>query len=234
MKDFLEALGLCHTVRVAEKETKTGQKYLAYNATSPDELALVNGARHLGFAYEGQDDDRRTVIQGFDGLAHYEHLNVIEFNSDRKRMTVFVRTPQDKIKVICKGADSIVGERLRADQKQLMETTNGFLEDFSKQGLRTLMIACKEISQADYDKFAMEYKIAETKANKDQAMDEVADAIERDFELMGSTAIDDLLQEDVGKTIYDLRSAGIQVWVLTGDKVETAINIGYSCKLLES
>lgn len=96
------------------------------------------------------------------------------------------------------------------------------------------MIACKEISQADYDKFAMEYKIAETKANKDQAMDEVADAIERDFELMGSTAIDDLLQEDVGKTIYDLRSAGIQVWVLTGDKVETAINIGYSCKLLES
>ena len=65
-------------------------------------------------------------------------------------------------------------------------------------------------------------------------MDEVAEVIERDFELMGSTAIDDLLQEDVGKTIYDLRSAGIQVWVLTGDKVETAINIGYSCKLLES
>lgn len=71
-------------------------------------------------------------------------------------------------------------------------------------------------------------------ANKDKAMAQVANQIERDFELLGSTAIDDLLQEEVGKTIFDCRAAGIQVWVLTGDKVETAINIGYSCKLLES
>ena len=96
------------------------------------------------------------------------------------------------------------------------------------------MIAAKEISESEYENFAKEYKEAEMQVDKDEAMARVANAIEQDFELIGSTAIDDLLQEDVGRTIYDCRAAGIQVWVLTGDKVETAINIGYSCKLLES
>jgi len=148
-------------------------------------------------------------------------------------MTVFVKTPEGKIMVICKGADSIISERLRSDQDDLKALTDEKLEHFSKQGLRTLMVASKEISQSEYDKFAIEYKFAETMANKDEAMALVANAMELDFELLGSTAIDDLLQEEVGKTIFDCRSAGIQVWVLTGDKVETAINIGYSCKLLE-
>ena len=94
-------------------QTKDGTSYIAYNATSPDELALVNGARHLGFAYEGVDEDLKTVCKTWDGTIMYQHLNVIEFNSDRKRMTVFVRTPDNKIMMICKGADSIVGERIR-------------------------------------------------------------------------------------------------------------------------
>ena len=64
-------------------------------------------------------------------------------------------------------------------------------------------------------------------------MEAVADAFEHDFELLGATAIEDKLQEDVADTIFDIRRAGIQVWVLTGDKVETAINIGLSCKLLD-
>lgn len=62
----------------------------------------------------------------------------------------------------------------------------------------------------------------------------MAELIEQDFELLGSSAIEDKLQEDVGQTIHDLRRAKIQVWVLTGDKVETAINIGTSCRLLDS
>ena len=119
IRDFMEALGLCHTVRITKKQTKEGINYDAYNATSPDELALVNGARHLGFAYEGVDDDRQTVCETWDGPVKYEHLNVIEFDSDRKRMTVFVKTPANKIIMFCKGADSIISERLRADQAKL-------------------------------------------------------------------------------------------------------------------
>jgi P-type E1-E2 ATPase len=63
-------------------------------------------------------------------------------------------------------------------------------------------------------------------------MNDVAEEIEFDFTLIGSTAIEDKLQDEVGKTIADIKAAGIQVWVLTGDKIETAINIGYSCELL--
>ena len=70
--------------------------------------------------------------------------------------------------------------------------------------------------------------------NRDKELDKVAELIENDFELIGSTAIEDKLQEDVGQVIYDLKRAGIQIWVLTGDKVETAINIGFSCRLLNN
>ena len=74
--------------------------------------------------------------------------------------------------------------------------------------------------------------MAATSINKDEAINEVAEEIELDFDLIGSTAIEDKLQEDVGETIFDIKRAGIQLWVLTGDKIETAINIGHSCKLL--
>jgi len=60
----------------------------------------------------------------------------------------------------------------------------------------------------------------------------VAEILEVEFDLIGSTAIEDKLQDEVGKTIYDIKKAGVQLWVLTGDKVETAINIGHSCQLL--
>ena len=65
-------------------------------------------------------------------------------------------------------------------------------------------------------------------------MNRVSDELETGFTLLGSTAIEDKLQEEVDQTIFDIRSAGIQVWVLTGDKVETAMNIGYACKLLDN
>ena len=68
--------------------------------------------------------------------------------------------------------------------------------------------------------------------NREAKVEEVADRMERGFELLGSTAIEDKLQEDVDKAIFSMKSAGIKVWVLTGDKIETAINIGFSCKLL--
>ena len=115
-------------MRTTEEVTKNKEKFIAYNATSPDELALVNGARHLGFAYDGVNEDMMTMIKGWDGPIEYKHLNVIEFNSDRKRMTVFVKNPQGKIMVICKGADSIVAERLRSADEKLKDETFKFLE----------------------------------------------------------------------------------------------------------
>ena len=96
------------------------------------------------------------------------------------------------------------------------------------------MIAGKEISEAEYSAFKNKYLRAATSTHKEQEMDKVSDALEQDFDLYGSTAIEDKLQEDVGDTIYDIRQATIKVWVLTGDKVETAMNIGMACKLLDN
>ena len=115
---FIEALGLCHTVLCNEKETKAGEKYIAYNASSPDELALVNGARHLGFFFKDYNEDGCMVCDTWDGEKSYKLLKVIEFDSTRKRMTVIVKTEEGKILALCKGADSIIEKRLREDQDE--------------------------------------------------------------------------------------------------------------------
>ena len=215
------------------KQDDDGTPYTIYNASSPDELALVNGARHLGFAFSNRDDDGNMVCDAWGEEIRYKLLNVIEFDSTRKRMSVIVRTPDGRILVICKGADSIIEKRLKANQSHL-ETTKEFLDEFAKTGLRTLLIASKEISEDEYHEWQIKYLKAATSENKEKEMNRVAEQLEVEFDLIGSTAIEDKLQEDVGQTIYDIRQAGIKVWVLTGDKVETAMNIGHACRLLES
>ena len=134
--------------------------------------------------------------------------------------------------VMCKGADSIILPLLHPDSENVDKTIKT-LESFSKEGLRTLLIAEKEISEFEYNTWNQKYQQAllATK-NREQKVDEVSAEIEHGFYLIGSTAIEDMLQEDVADTIDFMKKAGIKVWVLTGDKIETAINIGVSCKLL--
>ena len=108
------------------------------------------------------------------------------------------------------------------------------MDHYANQGLRTLLIARKEVDETFYKGWAKKYAEALTSANKDKLIGKIAEELEYDFELIGSTAIEDKLQDEVGRTIYDIKRAGIKLWVLTGDKVETAINIGYSCKLLNN
>lgn len=140
LKDFFSALGLCHTVITDIKKDKEGNDFVQYNASSPDELALVNGARHLGFYFRERDDENNLVCETWDGVRRYKLLNLIEFDSTRKRMSVVVRTPENKILVICKGADSIIEKRLKARSPTLKKTQN-FLDAYAKTGLRTLLIA---------------------------------------------------------------------------------------------
>ena len=98
--------------------------YANYNASSPDELALVNGARHLGFEFFERDADKNLLcrINGSEEVKKFKLLNIIEFDSARKRMSVIVRTPEDEILIICKGADSIIEERLAPGSKILKKT----------------------------------------------------------------------------------------------------------------
>ena len=114
-----------------------------------------------------------------------------------------------------------------------MRVTEKYLDAYAGSGLRTLLLAEKEIPASELDTLKQEYKQAsQAMSKRDERVAEVADRLERDFLLVGTTAIEDKLQDDVDKAIFAMKKAGIKVWVLTGDKIETAINIGFSCQLL--
>ena len=109
-------------------------------------MALVNAAKYFGFTFKGRDEDSNIIVDVKGNEKKYTLLNVIEFTSTRKRMTVVVKDPEGRIRVMCKGADSIIIPRLKANS-QLLEQTNYFLENFAKEGLRTLILAEKDITQ---------------------------------------------------------------------------------------
>ncbi|KAK4248853.1 hypothetical protein C7999DRAFT_30692 [Corynascus novoguineensis] len=230
---FMLALALCHTV-IAEKQPGDPPK-MVFKAQSPDEAALVATARDMGFTVLGSSNDGINVnVMGVD--RHYPVLNTIEFNSSRKRMSSIVRMPDGRILLFCKGADSVIYSRLKkGEQAELRQETAKHLELFAVEGLRTLCIAQKELTEEEYREFRREHDIAATALeNREEKLEEVADKIERDLTLLGGTAIEDRLQDGVPDTIGLLGDAGIKLWVLTGDKVETAINIGFSCNLLNN
>ncbi|KAL6917836.1 hypothetical protein ACHAPO_000355 [Fusarium lateritium] len=230
---FMLALALCHTV-MAEKEDGDSPKMI-FKAQSPDEEALVATARDMGFTVLGSSGEGINLnVMGED--RHYQILNTIEFNSSRKRMSSIVRMPDGRIILFCKGADSIIYSRLkRGEQKELRQTTAEHLEMFAREGLRTLCIAWKEVTEQDYRVWKKEHDAAASALEeREEKLETVAELIEQDLYLVGGTAIEDRLQDGVPDTIALLGNAGIKLWVLTGDKVETAINIGFSCNLLNN
>lgn len=231
--NFMLALALCHSV-IAEKAPGDPPRML-FKAQSPDEEALVATARDMGFTVLGNSGDGMNVnILGED--RHYQILNTIEFNSTRKRMSSIVKMPDGRIIVFCKGADSVIYSRLKkGEQRELRQETAEHLEMFAREGLRTLCIAMKEVTEEEYRSWKTEHDIAASALeNREEKMEATAELIEQDFLLLGGTAIEDRLQDGVPDTIELLGQAGIKLWVLTGDKVETAINIGFSCNLLNN
>ncbi|KAM3442878.1 hypothetical protein NHJ13734_002116 [Beauveria thailandica] len=230
---FMLALALCHSV-IAEKAPGDSPRML-FKAQSPDEEALVATARDMGFTVLGSSGDGIDVnVMGED--RHYPILNTIEFNSTRKRMSSIVKMPDGRIVIFCKGADSVIYSRLKkGEQRELRQETAEHLEMFAREGLRTLCIAMKELTEEEYRAWKKEHDVAAAALeNREEKLEAAAELIEQDFLLLGGTAIEDRLQIGVPDTIELLGQAGIKLWVLTGDKVETAINIGFSCNLLNT
>lgn len=377
---FILSMALCHTCvpDIDESRDENGETHienLEYQAASPDELALLNAARDMGFIMvdrQHQSVTIRSYPQGFDRDPideRYEILNVVEFSSARKRMSILVKFPDDRICVFCKGADNIILERLRlaelaaekatevnkqsamrknaeadwvvsrhstsnpagsgprasmtgdrrsiaidrrdvlgslddylqqranpdeeieeiaevsrksmslsvkmrygensssatvagrmsqdhgASSSQQIEDDNdeftvddrlvlndGFviertlehIEEFSTEGLRTLLYAYRFMDHNEYYEWEQAYTEAKTSlVDRQQKIEDVAEVIEVGLDLCGATAIEDKLQQGVPEAIDKLRRAGIKLWMLTGDKRETAINIGYSCRLIK-
>ncbi|XP_052368654.1 phospholipid-transporting ATPase IA isoform X3 [Oncorhynchus clarkii lewisi] len=224
--DFMTMLAICHTA-VPERTDDT----IVYQAASPDEGALVRAAANLGFVFSGRTPDS-VIIQALGAEEKYELLHVLEFTSTRKRMSVIMRTPSGKIRLYCKGADTVVYDRL-ADSSRYKEITLKHLEQFATEGLRTLCFAVAEISESTYQQWLEVFHRASTALqNRALKLEESYELIEKNLQLLGATAIEDKLQDKVPETIETLMKADIKIWILTGDKQETAINIGHSCKLL--
>ncbi|ODA79125.1 hypothetical protein RJ55_04717 [Drechmeria coniospora] len=346
-KHFLLCIALCHTCL---PEIKDDGK-IAFQAASPDELALVEAARDLGLMLV--DRPAQSIkLQSRDGdgnlqVETYQVLDVIEFSSKRKRMSIIIRMPDGRLCIFCKGADNVIMSRLKlshlAEQKHMdvsrrasirktfeqdmalrrmsehgtgatprtsfalrrstdlsrMSLSEGVasllpkrqpeetmplrkstdllqrqgprqslsripsldlrsgargrgrvdetmaaneaavfercfrhIDDFATEGLRTLLYAFRYLDEDVYAEWKELHRKAETSlVNRQQLIEEAGDEIEKGFELAGATAIEDKLQEGVPETIDKLRRANIKVWMLTGDKRETAINIGHSARL---
>lgn len=350
---FILCIALCHTClpEINEKGEHS------FQAASPDELALVEAARDLGLlVIDRPSDSIKLQVTNPDGnlsMETYQVLDVIEFSSKRKRMSIVVRMPDGRLCVLCKGADNVIIERLKQHQlaeqttsdiskramkrrtfeqdkafkrqslhgdgsfasprnsgafsrpegwrssmyrqsneiqrlsrsedlgtwlhrreTEEMATPRGSMDgysqsrsnlgrvrsqperdfgidesiatndsiifqrcfeqvnDFASEGLRTLLYGYRYIDDKFYSDWKQIYHEAETSLiDRQSRIEDASELIEQKLELAGATAIEDKLQEGVPDTIDKLRRANVKVWMLTGDKRETAINIGHSARL---
>ena len=350
-RQFLLGIALCHTCIPEFNEEK--QDY-DFRAASPDELALVQAAKDLGYVVVDRQVGTVTLKTHPNGMDKepvtevYTILDVIEFSSARKRMSIILKFPDGRICLFCKGADSIITERLRLSELALskarevqtvvnarrsmeaeraiqsrisisasrhsmsltrpsisgsrweavrdlddwlkkrqedhfvgeadsidvnagydarhsfafgefrsplersvdpesfiddhvaendaivLERTFQHIQDFATEGLRTLLYGHRFMTEQEYSYWRKIYNEATTSLeNRQEKIEQAGDLIEVDLELSGATAIEDKLQDGVPEAIDKLRRANIKLWMLTGDKRETAVNIGHSCRLIK-
>ncbi len=227
---FLQTMLLCHTVEVED-----GGK--AYVAESPDEDALVTACRDHGWVLtENSLKGELTIVREEKTVLRYTRLQELSFDSFRKCMSVVVKDDQGQIYVYSKGAEVALLEYDEhgevADWRH--QALGQVIHDFSSKGLRTLVYGYKRISQAQYDAFARDLKEAQS-AQRDRtvAVRNVYTQLEQDFNILAATGIEDKLQDGVFETIRAVRKAGISIWMLTGDKKETALTIARAAGLIE-
>ncbi|TKS66467.1 putative phospholipid-transporting ATPase IH [Collichthys lucidus] len=234
---FFRALCLCHTVQVKEEETVDGIKHgihqgkstSFYISSSPDEVALVEGMKRLGFTYLRLKDSHMEILNREDEIERFELLEVLTFDSVRRRMSVIVRSSSGQLYLFCKGADSSIFPRVISGK---VEQVKARVEHNAVEGLRTLCVAYRLLSPEQYQEICHLLSGAKLALqDRDRRLAEAYDLIEKDLILLGATAVEDRLQEKAADTIESLHKAGMKVWVLTGDKMETAAATCYASKL---
>ena len=232
IEEYWKALALCHDCSIQNGE---------YIGMSPDNIELVKSASLQGFKFDVSESNTQFVISYINPLddsnikdmQKFEKLRQIEFSSDRKRESVIVKEGST-YKMYTKGADSIIEERLdKSTPKEVLERSRYYVNLFSAQGYRTLYISMKVFKEEEWEDFSSELEQAEMDPfQKKEKLEEIYQRIENGLTLLGSTIVEDKLQENVPEVIKELRQADIKIWMLTGDKLSTAYNIGLSCNLI--
>eukprot|EP01124_Arcella_intermedia_P013940 TRINITY_DN20318_c0_g1_i1.p1 TRINITY_DN20318_c0_g1~~TRINITY_DN20318_c0_g1_i1.p1 ORF type:complete len:1088 (+),score=213.39 TRINITY_DN20318_c0_g1_i1:430-3264(+) len=228
--NFLLSMALNHYIIVKEIPGSEPQ----FSSTSPDEEALVEAARRYGYEFVQRDQKKLTLkING--KKEKFKLLAMIEFTSSRKRMSVIIQDGNGTIKLLCKGADNIIFERLADDKanRKLLNITQQHVDFYSTLGLRTLCYSERILDPEEFNEWKQIFDVAQNSIEERKEKVEIAASlIEKDLNLLGATAIEDKLQIWVPETLKSLLKANIKIWVLTGDKQQTAISIGKSCNLI--
>ena len=240
VRDVVLALALCHNVTPTVEE-EDGREVTSYQASSPDEIAIVRWTESVGLRLVYRD--RKGMILESTGtgrrVVQVRILDIFPFTSEGKRMGIVVqffehasKTPDlsgGEIWFYQKGADTVMGSIVAANDWLDEETAN-----MAREGLRTLVVGRKRLSYDQYREFSSTYQEASLLiTGRDVAMQRaVSQYLERDLELLGVTGVEDKLQRDVKPSLELLRNAGIKIWMLTGDKVETARCVAVSSKLV--
>jgi len=240
VRDVVLALALCHNVTPTIDE-ENGETVTSYQASSPDEIAIVKWTEAVGLRLIHRDR-KGMLLESVDSgrpVVRVRILEVFPFTSDGKRMGIIVQfqdgsgtTAKDgsgEIWFYQKGADTVMTSIVAANDWLDEETAN-----MAREGLRTLVVGRKRLSVQQYQEFKSSYQSASASLiNRDsQVAAVVATHLERDLELLGVTGVEDKLQKDVKSSLELLRNAGIKIWMLTGDKVETARCVAVSAKLV--
>lgn len=243
VRDAVLALATCHNVSELTSSRTLGltrsqvtpvtndDGSVTYQASSPDEVAIVQWTESVGLTLVNRDRTSMTVQTPTGDRMIFDILAIFPFTSESKRMGIVVRDRETgATSFVQKGADVIMSKLVQKNDWLDEECGN-----MAREGLRTLVVARKKLSESSWNDFDRRYKAAQLVAGEDRAVEMakvVSEILESELELLALTGVEDKLQEDVKSTLELLRNAGLKIWMLTGDKIETATNIAVSSKLV--
>ncbi|KAG0953609.1 hypothetical protein G6F29_002070 [Rhizopus arrhizus] len=227
IKDIIQALALCHNVTpVIDVEGN-----VTYQASSPDEVAIVKWTEYMGLTLIRRDVNTIQLrVNATEEMLNFDVLHIFPFTSETKRMAIIVKNRQSgEITFYEKGADTVMTKIVQYNDWLSEECDN-----MAREGLRTLVVGRKNLSNETYDDFCTKYHEAEISMHDRNTLKQsvVELVLESNLELLGLTGVEDKLQEGVKNTLEQMRNAGLRVWMLTGDKIETATCIAISSKLV--
>ncbi|XP_018026166.1 probable phospholipid-transporting ATPase IIA [Hyalella azteca] len=229
--EAVHALALCHNVTpVHEKDDEGAVLSVSYQAASPDEVALVQWTEVVGLPLVHRDLNTMSLrCPVTKQLLRYTVLQVFPFTSDTKRMGIIVQEEDTgEIILYMKGADVVMASKVEYNDWLEEECSN-----LAQKGLRTLVVARKVLSREQYTSFEDSYRAARTcQQDRSSRVASVLETLESNLELLCLTGVEDKLQHNVKHTLEVLRNAGIKMWMLTGDKEETATCIAQSSRLV--
>lgn len=225
LRDLATAVSVCHNVTpVIENDEKT------FHASSPDEIALVKFAQDIKMKLIQRNNDKILIENAAGIIETYKVIANFPFSSETKRMGILVRhEATNRIIFYLKGADTVISPRVKEVFRALLLDE---CENLARTGLRTMVFAQRLIKEDEFNRWKAVWDEANLSLNnRDEKMRSAANLLEVNMDFVGITGVEDLLQDDINDTIESLRNAGIKIWMLTGDKVETAKCIAISTGL---